>query len=158
MKNIHVFASKLGPLLTQYIVYRRMRGYRSVSCEVDLRQFDVYAAASSIATNGLTKELVEAYISHRPGEKPLTQNHRVSTVRCFCKYLARCGTDAYVLPNGIFTVGKYIFLPYVFSAEVVARLMNTADLLPYRACSPQRHIVIPMMLRIIYGCGLHTYI
>ena len=58
MKNIPVFASKLGPLLTQYIVYRRMRGYRSVSCEVDLRQFDAYAAASSIATDQLTKELV----------------------------------------------------------------------------------------------------
>lgn len=154
MKDIPVFTSKLAPLLTQYILYRRMRGYRSVSCEADLRQFDAYAAASPITTDRLTKELVEAYIAHRPGEKPQTQHHRISAVRCFGKYLVRCGMDAYVLPNGVFTVGKYLFLPYVFSTEEVARLMNMADLLPYRACSPQRHIVIPMMLRLIYGCGL----
>ena len=154
MRNIPVFASKLGPLLTQYISYRRTRGYRSVSCEVDLQQFDAFAAASPSTTDRLTKELVEAYIAHRPGEKPLTHSHRVSAVRCFGKYLVRCGMDAYVLPNGVFTVDKYLFLPYVFSTEEVARLMSTADLLPYRACSPQRHIVIPMMLRLLYGCGL----
>ncbi len=154
MKNTPVFASHLGPLLTKYIAYRRMRGYKSAACEADIRQFDAYAAASPIRTDRLTKELVEAYIAHRSGEKPSTQYHRVSTVRCFGKYLVRCGVDAYVLPNGVFTVGKYGFLPYVFSTEEVARLMDAANLLPYRACSPQRHIVIPMMLRLIYGCGL----
>ena len=154
MKNMPVFESQFGPLLTKYITYRRMRGYRSASCEADIRQFDAYAAASPFTADRLTKELVGTYITHRPGEKPLTQYHRVSTVRCFGKYLVRCGIDAYVLPNGVFTVGKYGFLPYVFSTEEVARLMGAADLLPYRACSPQRHIVIPMMFKLIYGCGL----
>jgi integrase len=130
-----------------------MRGYKS-SGEEDIRQFDAYAAASPITTDRLTNELVEAYIARRPGEKPGTQLHRVSTVRCFGKYLVRCGVDAYVLPNGGLSVAKYGFLPYVFSTEEVARLMGAADLLPYRATSPQRRIVIPMMLRLIYGCGL----
>jgi len=146
-----VFSSPLGGLLEQYLAHRRMRGYKS---EEDIRQFDTYAAASPITTGRLTKELVEAYIARRPGEKPSTQCHRVSTMRCFGKYLARCGMDAYVLPNGVLTVSKYGFLPYVFSTDEVARLMGAADLLPYRASSPQRHIVIPMMLRLIYGCGL----
>lgn len=131
-----------------------MRGYKSASSEEDIRQFDVYVAASPITTDRLTKELVEAYIAHRPGEKPSTQCHRVSTVRCFGKYLVRCGTDAYVLPEGILTTGKYSFVPHVLSTEEVANLMGAAALLPYRARSPQRHIVIPMMLRLIYGCGL----
>lgn len=154
MNNMPVFASPLGGLLEQYIAHRRMRGYKSADGEKDIRQFDAYAAASPITTDRLTKELVEAYIARRPGEKPSTQCHRVSTVRCFGKYLVRRGIDAYVLPNGILTVVKYGFVPYVLSTEEVARLMGAADLLPYRACSPQRHIVMPMMLRLIYGCGL----
>lgn len=154
MNDMPIFVSPLGGLLEQYIVYRRMRGYKSAGGEEDIRQFDVYAAASPITTDRLTKKLVEAYITRRPGEKPSTQCHRVSTVRCFGKYLVRRGMDAYVLPNGVLTVAKYGFVPYVLSTEEVARLMGAADLLPYRACSPQRHIVIPMILRLIYGCGL----
>ncbi|MEN6326028.1 MAG: tyrosine-type recombinase/integrase [Syntrophomonas sp.] len=154
MSDMPVFASPLGGLLEQYIAHRRMRGYKSAGGEEDIRQFDVYAAALPITTDRLTKELVEVYIARRPGEKPSTQCHRVSTVRCFGKYLVRCGMDAYVLPNGVLTVGKYGFVPYVLSTKEVTRLMGAADLLPYRACSPQRHIVMPMMLRLIYSCGL----
>jgi integrase/recombinase XerD len=154
MNDMPVFISPLGSLLKQYIAHRRMRGYKSAGSEEDIRQFDVYVAASPAKTGRLTKELVETYITRRPGEKPSTQCHRVSTVRCFGKYLVRCGIDAYVLPNGVLSVSKYGFVPYVFSTEEVARLMSAADLLPYRACSPQRHIVMPMMFRLIYGCGL----
>lgn len=154
MNKIPVFTSPLGNLLEQYIVYRRMRGYTSPSGEEDIRQFDVYATAYPSRTNRLTKDLVESYIARRPGEKPSTQCHRVSTVRCFGKYVVRCGMDAYVLPNGVLTVGKYGFVPHVLSTDEVGRIMGAAELLPYRACSPQRHIVIPMMFRLIYGCGL----
>ena len=155
MNSMPVFASPLESLIRQYVEYRRMRGYKSVSGEEDLRQFDVYAAKAT-KTSLLTKELVEEYITSRPGEKQSTQYRRVSTVRCFGKYLVRCGMDAYVLPYGVATATKYAFVPHVFNAVEAARLMDAADSLPYRANTPRRHIVIPMMLRLIYGCGLRV--
>lgn len=130
-----VFKSPLGSLIEQYVEYRRMHGYKSASGEEDIRQFDVYAAASPIAADRLTKELVVAYIARRPSEKQATQSHRISAVRCFGKYLVRCGVDGYVLPNGVLAVAKYGFVPHVFSLEEVARLMNATDLLPCRANS-----------------------
>ena len=75
-------------------------------------------------------------------------------MRCFGKYLVRCGVDAYVLPYGLLAVNKYYFVPYVFSTKDVARLMDAANSLPPYARSPQRHIVMPMIFRLIYGCGL----
>jgi integrase/recombinase XerD len=156
MNHFPVFTSSLGYLLEQYVEYRRMRGYKSPSGEDDIRAFDSYAAASPIATNILTKELVEAYISSRPGEKRTTQIHRISTARCFGKYLVRCGIDAYVLPNGVLPIAKYDFIPHVFSTDEVVRLINAADYLPHRANYPRRHIVMPMMFRLIYGCGLRV--
>jgi integrase/recombinase XerD len=156
MSSMPVFISPLGRLIEQYIEYRRMRGYKSAVGEDEIRQFDVYAATSPIATNRLTKELVEAYIAHRPGEKEATQSHRVSAVRCFGKYLIRCGIDAYVLPQGVLAVAKYGFVPHVFSTDEVARLMSAADSLPQYPSSPRRHLVIPMMFRLIYGCGLRV--
>ncbi len=154
MTDMPVFTSPLGNLLEQYVAHRRMRGYNSTGSEHYIRQLDTYVAVSPMATDQLTKELVESFIARRPGEKPATQNHRVSTVRCLGKYLVRCGIDAYVLPNGVLSVGKYTFVPHVLSIEELVSLMAAADLLPYRASSPQRRIVIPMMLRLIYGCGL----
>jgi integrase len=154
MSGKHVFISPLGDLLEKYIEHKRMRGYKSASGEHDVRLFDAYAASSPIAANRLTKELVEAYIAGRPGEKQTTQSHRISTVRCFGKYLVRCGIDAYVLPYGTLSVAKYGFVPYVFNAKEIAGPMGAADLLPRCANSPFRHMVIPMMFRLIYGCGL----
>jgi len=154
MNGTPVFTSPLGSMLKQYIEYRRMCGYKFDRGEEAIRQFDAYVAASPIATDRLTKELVEGYITNRPGEKPKTQFLRASTVRCFGQYLVRCGIDAYVFPYGVLSVNKYDFVPHVFSTEEVASLIGAADLLSPHLRSPQRQIVIPMMLRLIYGCGL----
>jgi len=154
MTLMPVFTSSLGSLLKQYVEHRRMRGYKSSSGEARLRQFDTFVKASLIESQTLTKEVVEQYIAGRPGEKQSTQWNRISTVRCFGKYLARCGIDAYVLPHGVLSVAKYNFVPHVFTTDEVTRLMSAAYSLPFCAHSPQRHIVIPMMLRLVYGCGL----
>lgn len=154
MSSKPAFTSLLGSLLERYVQHQRMRGYKFDTGEYNVRQFDVFATASPIATGQLTKELVEAYIARRPGEKPTTQSHRISTVRCLGKYLVRCGIDAYVQPYGTLAVVKYGFVPRVFNSEEVARILSAADSLPYCVNSPLRNIVIPMMLRVIYGCGL----
>ena len=154
MNNTPIFTSLLGSMLEQYVEYKKMCGYKFESGVYNAKQFDVFASDSQIKTGALTKELVEAYIAFRPGEKQSTQSHRISTMRCFGKYLVRCGVDAYVLPYGVLSIAKYGFVPYTFSSEEIVRLMGAADSLPYRANSPQRHIVIPMMFRLIYGCGL----
>lgn len=58
MNDMPVFSSPLGNLLKQYVAHRRMRGYKSVGCEEDIRQFDFYAATSPIITDQLTKPIV----------------------------------------------------------------------------------------------------
>jgi integrase len=154
MNQKPVFTSLLGNLLEQYVEHMKMRGYKFDTGEYEARQLDAFAADSSITSGALTKDLVEAYIALRPGEKQSTQSHRISTVRCFGKYLIRCGFDAYVLPYGVHSVAKYGFVPHIFSAEDAARFMSAADSLPHLANAPKRHIVMPMMFRLIYGCGL----
>ena len=148
------FISSFGSLLEKYVEHQRMRGYKFDTGRYNVLQFDAFAAASPIADGHLTKELVETYIARRPGEKPTTQSHRISTVRCFGKYLIRCGIDAYVQPYGTLAVAKYGFVPHVFSSVEVCKILKAADSLPYRANSPLRNIVIPMVFRVIYGCGL----
>jgi len=154
MSNKPVFSSTFGNLLEKYVEYKRMRGYKFDSGEYDVQQFDIFVTSSAFATDKLTKELVEAYITRRPGEKPTTQTHRISTVRCFGKYLVRCGIEAYVLPYGTLPIVKYGFVPHVLSSEEVAKILVAADSLPNYINSPLRNVVIPMIFRVIYCCGL----
>jgi len=154
MSNKYVFTSSFGEHLEKYIEYMRMRGYKFETGECNIRQFDAYATSSPIATGRLTRELVETYIAIRPGEKQTTQSHRITTVRGFGKYLLRYGINAYILPYGKLAIAKYGFVPYVFNTDEIARIMSAADSLPHCPNSPFRHIVLPMMFRLIYGCGL----
>jgi len=154
MNQNYIYISPLGSLLKKYVEHRRMCGYKADTSIHNVRQLDKFAAYSPLTSAHLSKELVEAYIASRPGEKKSTQSQRVSTVRGFGKYLVRCGIDAYVLPYGTFSVAKYSFIPHVFNSKEISRLFSAAESLPYCANSPIRNIVIPMMFRVIYGCGL----
>jgi integrase len=154
MKDAPAFTSPFGMQLNQFIEHKRMQGYKFITGEWNLRCFDAYVTALRAQEERLTKELVEAYIALRPGEKPSNQSHRISAMRCFGKYLVRCGVDAYVLPYGVLSIKKYGFIPHIFNEEEIIRFMNAADSLPETMNSPLRHIVIPMMFRMIYGCGL----
>ena len=134
-----------------------MQGYKFIVGEWDLRCFDTYVATLPAQANRLTKELVEAYIALRPGEKPSNQAHRISTMRCFGKYLVRCGVDAYVLPYGVLSIAKYGFIPHIFNEEEIVRFMSAADSLRETMNSPFRHIVIPMMFRVTTDSNQQTY-
>lgn len=148
------FSSSLGHLLADYVEYKRLQGYQFIAGEKNVRQFDSFVVASGQKPSALTRDIVESYIASRPGEKRITQTHRASHVRCLGKYLVRMGIEAYVLPEGMLAVKKYEFQPYVFSEGEIKHLMSALDSMRYCAVSPQRHIVIPMVIRMLYGCGL----
>jgi len=72
MKDMPAFTSPLKKQFEQYLKYKWMQGYKFIAGEDNIRRFDAYIAALPNITDRLTKELVEAYIAHRPGEKPTT--------------------------------------------------------------------------------------
>ena len=46
------------------------------------------------------------------------------------------------------------FCPYIFTHEEIRRLFEVVDHLPYWGRYPKYHLIYPMLLRILYGCGL----
>lgn len=148
------YKSVFTDMLTEYVAHRKMQGYKFVTSEQNLFQLDAYIHKIGWDSLCLRKELVEEYVAPLPGEKRATQAHRVSAIRCFAKYLADTGRDAYIIPAGTCPVSKYIFDPYIFSEREIARLVEAFDSLGYCASSPQRHLVMPMLIKVMYGCGL----
>lgn len=65
----------------------------------------------------------------------------------------RLGVPAYVLPRDVLPkVPGYT--PYIFSDREIAALFQQVDACRYCAEVPLRHHIMPLLFRLLYGCGL----
>nr|WP_253198043.1 tyrosine-type recombinase/integrase [Clostridium gasigenes] len=58
------------------------------------------------------------------------------------------------MPKSTIKINRYSYIPYIFSEEEIKIIFNICDNYPISKCSPNRHIMIPILFRILYSCGL----
>ncbi len=135
-----------------FIAQKRAVGYRYEAEERQLRYFDEFSK-SFPANSCLSKDIVETWVAIRPYEAEKSRQHRVTVIRELARFLAAGGHEAYILPPQRKRPPSN-FKPYIFTKEEIAKLFLAAGQMPYQAVSPYIHIVMPVMLRMLYGCGL----
>ncbi|MCL5123953.1 MAG: tyrosine-type recombinase/integrase [Deltaproteobacteria bacterium] len=132
---------------------KRSLGYKYDSCARTLYQFDQFCLAYGYTEPVLSKELVTAWSQKHPNEAQATFRNRVGVVRQLAMYMTRLGVQAYVLPKNMFPKGPR-YIPYIFSNAELAAFLNQADACHNYAEVPYRHWIMPLLFRILYGCGL----
>jgi integrase len=76
-------------------------------------------------------------------------------VRELARWLGRRGVPAYVLPNGALPrPARYV--PHVYTDQELAALFTQMDRCRYCPQVPFRHMVMPVLFRTIYACGLRA--
>ncbi|MCF8011049.1 MAG: tyrosine-type recombinase/integrase [Clostridiales bacterium] len=153
-KKIIVFESILGELITGYIEEKRAVGYKYIKGFSLLKQFDTLAVKEHLMEKKLPKALVLLWTEKKPNQKDSTRNARISIVRGFAKYMVRLGYEAYVFPDAAVTIERYSYVPYIFSEEEMRRIFSICDNYPVSNVSPNRHLILPLIFRLLYGCGL----
>jgi len=148
------FKSIIGPLITGYIKEMRAVGYKYIKGASLLKQFDSLALKEHLHEKKLPKELVLSWTSKRPNEKDSTRIGRISTVRGFARYMVRLGYEAYIYPAAAVTIDRYSYVPYIFSKEELKSIFTICDNYPISSSSPNRHLLLPLIFRMLYGCGL----
>ena len=89
------------------------------------------------------------------GVRPATLQSLVAPVRELARWLGRRGISAYVLPAG--TLPKPArYVPHIFTDAELAALFAQTDRCHYDAQVPVRHLVMPVLFRTIYACGLRA--
>jgi site-specific recombinase XerD len=87
--------------------------------------------------------------------KARTKAGKIVSIRIFFKYLHSLGIAAYmpVIPK---IPDDYV--PYIFSDEELSRLFDAADTIVTTKRQPNPYIkaAYPMILRLLYGCGLRV--
>lgn len=149
-----IMSGIFAPLADEFVAFKRAQGYKYYSEAKVLRQFCHFAEGYEIAEPVLTKEIVMDWIAPRKGEAVKSRMHRVSMLNQFSTFLADTGHEVYLPPS--FHWGTDAFTPYVFTHEEIERLLQAADSIQPVPQSRELHKELPVLFRLLYGCGLRV--
>jgi integrase len=145
----------LADAITGLVAEKRALGYKYVSEERALARFEVFCSGEFPGLETVTQASVQAWIAcaRDRAVTPATMNGLVAPVRELARWLNRRGIDAYVLPAGILPKpARYV--PHIYTDRELAALFAATDRCRYCPEVPFRHLVMPVLFRTIYACGL----
>jgi len=149
IKMTGIFAS----LAEDFIAFKRAQGYKYYSEAKVLSRFCRFAEKYPIVAPTLTKELVTDWTSPREGEAKKSRMHRICCVNQFGKYLKQMGCEVYAAPpQSHWDTGS--FTPYIFTHEEIEKLFQASDNIRPIPQSRNIHQALPVLIRLLYGCGL----
>lgn len=148
------FKSVLKDEITWFLALRKASKSKSAydHDRHTLKLFDEYLCSIDCEDKNLTEEQVTGWIGILKGKSSSIANV-VVVVRIFLAYLKSYGVNAYIPP-----IPKVSddYIPYIFSDDEMKLIFSIADTL--QMGKPQKNIIIhvefPMILRLMYGCGL----
>jgi integrase len=118
-----------------------------------LTDFDQYITIAGVSEKRVTEALTNGWILRlRDKNHSRTVSDKVSCLRGFLEYLRYSGVDAF-MPRCPKWSEDYV--PYIFSDSEMTAIFRTADKNAVKASeNAVGALEFPMILRILYGCGL----
>ena len=146
------YSSNFGPWIEKFIAYRVASGFKANSYR-HLRNFDKWSAANCPDADRLSMEIVLEYCERRNTESVNSHSRRINAFRLFNRFMADTGRSTTTVPNDIGERSER-HVPYILDTEEFLAFFDAADHLEADPACPNREIVLPVMLRLAYCCGL----
>jgi len=151
----------LAEKIDSFLENREKRGFRRYPHDRHLAKFREFVAQSGENHHGLTEADVQGWLYGVNDECEKDLTIKASAIRGLGKYLQALGEDAYVLPDKYATY-KTTFSPHILTEEELARFFAAADGMTDITGNPKSSkytdyhtaIVVPVMFRLLYTCGL----
>jgi integrase len=150
---IRAFESQFAEHIQRFIQQKNALGFPYAESIRILSNFDKFCLVKFPAETVLTKELCMAWAVRSNTEHNNAFRNRLMPVREFARYLNRIGEQSYILPPNFARKGPR-HIPHIFTEEEIAVFWRALDNIQPRGGFPIRHLVIPMIFRLIYCCGL----
>src|SRR5258708_2400663 len=150
-------AITMAGAITALVTEKRATGYKYDAEERVLARFAAFSASEFPGLEAPTRASVEAWITsaRERGVKPATLQGLAAPVRELARWLGRRGVPAYVLPAGALPrPARYV--PHIYTDQELAALFAQTDRCHYDSQVPFRHLVMPVLFRTIYACGLRA--
>ncbi len=145
-----VFKSVLREELMSYIAFIKQSAIDHKPYQRTLSDLDAFLYSEGLDEKMLKSGQIGRWLD-RFDVKPATKQGKLTHVRRFAGFLSTLGIKTHLpelprIPSS--------FEPYVFTFEEVTQLFEMADDLAVNRPGSRRAAEFPMLLRILYGCGL----
>ena len=155
-KNEHIsahFTGAFAALADEYISLNRAIGNKYNLDTVYLMQFDKYCVDEKAAAPILTKELFDGWCAKRSYESDRSHHIRIRTLRRFADFLRKNGIEA---PTAFHPLPRLLpsFTPYIFTRAEISRFLIAASSAKSNSHSPLAGLVLPLLFKTLYCCGL----
>lgn len=151
LRNKSVFA----PYFTNFIEQKRALGNKYDACVEMLNLFDDFCIDQDITEPKITPELFQKWCKRRPNENQTTQAIRINYLQIFSGYMHNNGYEAPFAFHPLPSRSKE-FRPYIFTEKEISNFIAALDkkhTAPIPG-TPVRHLVYPVLFRVLCGCGL----
>ncbi len=148
----------IGPFrdhIQNYVKLKQAVGYKYEAGAGDLRRFDRFTSEKYPNDSILTKEIIIDWCNKKSYEALANQNNRASTVRQFAQYLDSIGIKANIIPKGYNPKAKK-YMPHIYTAQELTEFFAETDKCHYCCECPYRQLIMPLIFRMIYMCGLRA--
>jgi integrase len=147
------FNSGLSTCIDGFLEQKRKLGFPYEVSAYYLVCFDKHCAELFPLENTLTKEMAFSWAVRKETESNNSFRNRMMPIRELARYMLRLGVSAYIIPEKL-TNKDPRYIPHIFSSDELKKFFDILDRIPQRKISPARHLVIPIIFRVLYCCGL----
>jgi integrase len=141
-------------MMDDFLVEKRACGFKCYEYTFILRRFDTFLREQNLQRCELPKSLSRQWLAKRPHQSAKTQSFRIDVVRQFAKYMCRMGYPADVPDSVNGARSGTRFSPRILTQDEIRLLIASVDQMKPTAMSSMRHLIMPEIFRLLYGCGL----
>src|ERR1700733_6575214 len=154
MSNI-IYTGPFKNHIKNYVQLKQAVGYKFATNAGRLKCFDKLTLEKYPDAIALTKKIVFDWCKKTTYETQANHSSRVSIIRQFGKYLDSVGIKAYIIPKGYYASAKQ-YVPYIYTIDELTRFFAETEKCQYSCECPCRHLIMPVIFRMIYMCGLRA--
>lgn len=149
----NVFHGHFAPQLKMMLAEKRALGLKYREEERLMHIFDELSFQYD-CSNGLSKEMVVAFVEKQPHWSQSTQEKRIVIIRQIACFLNGHNVAAYMCDAGRLMKTDKHFRPYIFSHKEIREIIHEIDSRRASRSYDRSHLFYPVIIRMLYGCGL----
>ena len=147
------FQSPVAAVMGQFVQQKQACGYKYGEAARVLARFDRFLCDEALSQCELPRSISRKWLAKQRHESSSTHQHRIGVVRQFATYMSRLGYVADVPDRSLTVKGSAGFSPRILTHAEVQELLHAVDQLTPTAHAPLRHLIMPEVFRLLYGCG-----
>ncbi len=155
LMNDYMFKGPFAEHISNHVQLKQAVGYKYEAEAKHLVRFSAFTDEKYPGASTLSKEIVLKWCSKKDYETQANQCARSSILRQLAIYIEGIGIGAYILPKGYYPAAQQ-YVPHIYTEDELQRFFHQTDQCCFVSGCPDRHLIMPVLFRMVYACGLRS--